>query len=201
MVLEDSDTEGFPCDENGQVKFGTRPLPEVYAELETTVKAGLTRTIGVSNFNAAQISSILATSTIPPAMNQVECHVYLSQQKLQTFCKQHNIAITAYCPLGAGGTKPNSYNVLEDATLKSVAGKYAKTSAHVALKYLLQRQIIIIPKSIRRERLEANFNLFDFEISAEDMATLDGLNKNERLVPFDYFGSKKSPLYPFDAEF
>ncbi len=200
-IFADDDVEGFPLGDNGKVKFGTRKLPEVYAELESVATAGLTRAIGVSNFNAAQLETILATAKIPPVMNQVEAHLYLAQKKLQTFCNKHNIAITAYCPLGAGGNKPNTFNVLEDPTLKALAIKYNKSPAQVALRYLTQRGIIVIPKSVRKERLESNFQLFDFNISSEDLSALEALDKGQRLVSFDYYGTKDGPNYPFAAEF
>lgn len=200
-IFADDDVEGFPKGEDGKVRFGTRTLPEVYAELEGVANAGLTRTIGVSNCNAAQLEAILATAKIHPVMNQVEGHLYLAQKKLQAFCAKHNIAITAYCPLGAGGNKPNTFNVLEDPTLKSLAVKYNKSNAQVALRYLVQRGIIVIPKSVKKERLESNFQLFDFELSSEDLAMLESLDKRQRLVSFDYFGTKNGPNYPFAAEF
>ena len=195
------DVENFPLGANGHVKFGTRPMTEVYAELESVATAGLARAIGVSNFNAAQIEAVLATAKIPPVMNQVEAHLYLGQKKLQAFCTKHNIAITAYCPLGAGGTKPNTLNLLEDATLKSVAKKYNKSPAQVACRYLIQKGFIVIPKSIRKERLESNFQLFDFEISYDDFAVLESLDQSHRMVNFNYYGIKDGVNYPFDAEF
>lgn len=200
-IFASDDVEDFPVDENGMIKLGTRPLKETYAELEKVANAGLTKSIGVSNFNAAQIESILATAKIPPVINQVEGHLYLAQKKLHAFCAKHNIAITAYCPLGAAGTKPNTPNLLDDSTLKSVAAKYNKSSAQVALRFLIQRGFIIIPKSIKKERLESNFQLFDFVLSSEDMDIIDLLDKGHRMVNFLYFGIKNGPNYPFSAEF
>jgi len=201
LVLGDSDTEEFPVDKDGKAIFGTRTLPEIYAELETAHEKGLTRCIGVSNFNAAQIEQIVKNAKIPPVTNQVEAHLYLAQFKLQEFCAKRNIILTAYCPLGASGTKPNTFNLLEDETVKAIGAKYGKTAAQIALRYLVQRGFAIIPKSVHKERQKANMEVFDFEISEEDMKTLKGLDRGQRLITFKHYWTEESQNYPFKDEY
>lgn len=199
VFLDDDSSEGFPLREDGKIAIGTRPLTEVYKELEKVQIAGLTRSIGVSNFNSSQIDRIVQSASIQPVMNQVEAHVYLSQKKLQQFCSERKIVLTAYCPLAAGGNK--SFNLLEDKTLNLIANNYKKSAAQIAIRYLIQRGLVAIPKSIRKERLESNFNVFDFEITNEDMETLKSLDYKKRAVWFDFFGTKDAEEYPFKAEF
>ena len=199
LVFADHDTERFPCkSDTGTIALGTRTLNEVYQELETVNQCGLTKAIGVSNFNAKQIDDLMSVAKIKPVTNQVECHLYFAQFELQKHCAQYNIFITAYCPLGTGGNRPNSPKLLQDETLISMAKKYDKTPAQIALKWLIQRCIIVIPKSVHKDRLQTNIDVFSFEISENDCRTLDAMNRpNGRIITFDYLGTKDAPGYPF----
>lgn len=103
------------------------------------------------------------------------------------FCKSKNIIITAYSPLGSPdrpGANPNEPNLMEDQKLKELAQKYKKTVAQLLLRYPIQRGLIVIPKSVTKSRIEQNFDIFDFELTAEDIAYLDGFNCNQRYCPF-----------------
>ena len=132
-------------------------------------------------------------------MNQLECHAYLAHQKMQSLCSARNIALTAYCPIGRGSQTNLTFNLLDNPTLKSIGTKHGKTSAQIAIRYLLQRGIVAIPKSVQRTRLEENFNVFDFELGTDDMSELLGLDSNQRLVW--YPDTKESRYYPFNIEF
>lgn len=200
VVFADSDTMDTPKDENGQILFGDRNLKDIYLELEQSVHQKLTRSIGLSNFNAKQIDDILSVATVPPATNQVECHLWLGQHKLHQFCQERNIVLTAYCPLGRAGQWPGTPNLLEDEQLGRMATKYNKTPAQICIRWLVQRGILVIPKSIHRERMQQNIDVFSFVITPEDVQQLNSMDKGFRFVPF-IKGTESSVDYPFHDEF
>lgn len=118
---------------------------------------------------------------------KIESSPYLTQKKLIEFCKSKGITITAYSPLGSRdrpNAKPGDPVLLEDPKLIEVAKKYKKTVAQLVLKYQVQRNLITIPKSVNKARIIENFNIFDFEISPEDMAYIDTFECNGRTCPF-----------------
>ncbi|WP_123043887.1 aldo/keto reductase [Cohnella candidum] len=154
------------------------PVKGKYAEtwktLEKIYKTGKVRAIGVSNFHVHHLKDILADAEVVPAVNQVELHPYLSQVELREFNRSKGIQTEAWSPLGQG-------LVLQDTTITSIAEKYGKTPAQIVLRWDLQSGIITIPKSIREPRIVENAAIFDFELSPDDMAAIDGLNKNQRV--------------------
>jgi diketogulonate reductase-like aldo/keto reductase len=106
-------------------------------------------------------------------VNQIELHPYLSQVELRHFCEENDIAVTAWSPLGRG-------RVLQDETIAAIGEKYGKSVAQTIIRWHLQSGHIVIPKSVTPSRIEENANIFDFELTAEDMAAIDALNRNER---------------------
>lgn len=119
---------------------------------------------------------------------QVECHPYLNQKKLIEFCRSKGITITAYSPLGSPDrpwAKPDDPQLLEDKNLRQIAAKYNKTPAQIVLKYQVQRENITIPKSVTKSRIQENLNIFDFTLSAEDVAYIDGFDCNGRVCAFE----------------
>ncbi len=195
MVFADKDERSLPLDESGNLRHGTRPLTEVYAELEQVQKLGISKSIGVSNFNSLQLKEVLNSCTIRPVMMQLECHPYLAQKKLQKFCSDHGIALTAFAPIGRGNNTALAFNMLDDPVIKEVSAKYKKTPAQISLRYLLQRGIAAIPKTVSLTRLEENFDVFDFKLESSDMDKLLNLDCNRRLVWWP--DTKSSPYYPF----
>lgn len=151
--------------------------------MEELVDAGLAKSIGISNFNKTQTERILKSCRIKPVTNQVECHPYLSQTKLSDYLKSVDIALTAYSPLGSphrpGVTKDDPV-VLEDPGVLAIAKKYNKNAAQILLRYQLQRGHIVIPKSVTKSRIVSNFDIFDFELTPEDIATMNSLERNGR---------------------
>ena len=147
--------------------------PDTYRAIERLYEEKLIRVPGVSNHHAHHLEQLLRSANVPPMVNQVEAHPYLSQEPLRTFCREHHIAVTAWSPLGRGG-------VLQDETIIKIAEKYGKSAAQVVLRWHLQHDIMVIPKSVTPSRIEENANIFDFVLSSEDMAVIDGLNRNQR---------------------
>ena len=147
--------------------------PDTYRAIERLYEEKLIRVPGVSNHHAHHLEQLLRSANVPPMVNQVEAHPYLSQEPLRTFCREHHIAVTAWSPLGRGG-------VLQDETIIKIAEKYGKSAAQVVLRWHLQHNIMVIPKSVTPSRIEENANIFDFVLSSEDMTVIDSLNRNQR---------------------
>ena len=146
-------------------------LEESWKILERIYKEGRARAIGVSNCYMEHLMRVLAVAEIVPAVNQIECHPYLTLKPLRTFCNNLSIEVTAWSPLGRG-------NVLNDPLIVDLAKKYGKTPAQIVLRYELQDNLIVIPKSVHKERIIENADVFDFEISALDMKLIHGLDKD-----------------------
>ncbi|XP_072001220.1 prostaglandin F synthase 1-like isoform X2 [Engystomops pustulosus] len=195
----------FPTDENGKPIFHNTDIRETWKALEACKDAGLVRSIGVSNFNHKQLELILNMPGLKykPVCNQVECHIFLNQGKLLEFCKSHDIVLVGYSVLGSsrveGWIDQSSPKVLEDPVLNTVAKKLQRSPAQVAERYLLQRGIVVLSKSFSPERIKENFQVFDFELSDEDMKSLDGVNRNLRYLSIEAW--KEHPKYPYHEEY
>jgi 2,5-diketo-D-gluconate reductase A len=131
---------------------------------------GLARSVGVSNFSARELDEVIAAGTIAPAVNQVQFSAAEYRRKLLDACTQRSIALEAYSPLGTG-------QHLSSTTVKRVAQRVGRTPAQVLLRWCLQHDVPVISKSTHRERIGANAQIFDFALSAEDMAELDALDR------------------------
>ncbi|MBB5179351.1 diketogulonate reductase-like aldo/keto reductase [Planomicrobium koreense] len=147
---------------------------DTYKALEKLYKDGKVKAIGVCNFEIEHLERLLEECDVPPVLNQVECHPYLAQTELKEFCAQHDIFVEAWSPLDQGG------EVLQDPTVIAIAEAHSKTPAQVVLRWHLQNGTIAIPKSVTPSRIAENFDLFDFELSADDMDKIHALNKNRR---------------------
>ncbi|MDF3282411.1 aldo/keto reductase [Gordonia sp. N1V] len=158
------------------------PLPDVgdfvetWKAMEKIYTDGKARAIGVSNFQKHHLERLFAETEVVPAANQIEVHPYLTQNPLRAFNSEHNIATEAWSPIAQG-------DVLDDPVLKKIAEEKGRTVAQVVLRWHIQRGDIVFPKSVTRSRVEENFALFDFDLSSEDMAAVDGLNKDKRRGP------------------
>uniref|UniRef100_A0A4W2FPY3 Dihydrodiol dehydrogenase 3-like n=1 Tax=Bos indicus x Bos taurus TaxID=30522 RepID=A0A4W2FPY3_BOBOX len=180
-------------------------FPLALKALEKCKDAGLTKSIGVSNFNHKQLEKILNKPGLKykPVCNQVECHPYLNQNKLLEFCKSHDIVLVAYGALGSQRLKnwvnPNYPILLEDPVLCAIAKKHKQTPALVALRYQIQRGVVVLAKSYNRKRIKENMQVLDFELTPEDMKAIDGLNSNIRY--YDLVFLADHPDYPFSEEY
>ncbi len=154
------------------------PVPGAYLEawkvLEDLLAEGRTRAIGVSNFLVPQLETLLAKARVVPAVNQVEWHPWLQQPALVEFCRKHAIAFQAWSPLMQG-------RVGEEPELVRLGQRHGKSPAQVAIRWGLQRQVVMIPKSVRRERIAENAAVFDFELSADEVSAIDRCDRNLRL--------------------
>ncbi len=138
--------------------------------MEQAREAGYARSIGVSNFGAGELRQLLATATVPPVVNQVQFSPHEYRQALLESCRQNAIALEAYSPLGTG-------RHLASDTVARIARRHGRTPAQVLLRWCLERDIPVIPKSTHRERIAENAQLFDFRLPDEDIAELDALDR------------------------
>lgn len=149
---------------------------KAWAVLEKIYKEGRARAIGVSNFQIHHLRHLAEVSNVKPAVNQIESHPYFNNQEVIDYCLNHDIAAEVWRPLGGTGS-----TLLQDKTLHELAEKYGRTPAQIVIRWDIQRNVIVFPKSTHKDRIISNLNVFDFELSAEDMAAVGGLNKNERI--------------------
>jgi len=138
---------------------------------------GRARSIGVSNFQPHHLRRLHAQSDIPPAVNQIEVSPYLTQNDLRVFCAEHQIAIEAWSPLARGG------ELLEDPAVTQIAKSTGKTPAQVVLRWHIERGDIVFPKSVTPARIRENVDIFDFELSGEEVAMISALNRDQRTGP------------------
>lgn len=136
-----------------------------------TIKA-----IGVSNFQPDRIMDLIIHNNVVPAVNQIETHPFCQQHETQKFLRKNNVQIESWGPFAEG-----KKNIFQNELLLSVAAKYKKSIAQVILRWLIQRGVVIIPKSVHKERITENFDIFDFELSTEDMDTIISLDTKRSL--------------------
>ncbi len=149
---------------------------DTWRALESLYREKRVRAIGVSNFLKHHLEGLLGTAEIVPMVNQMEFHPYLVQQELMDFCSSHQIQYEAWSPLMQG-------NIFDLDIMKDMAAKYNKTIAQIVLRWDLQKGVVTIPKSSKKERIKANSELFDFTLSDEDVKLLDSLDKGKRFGP------------------
>jgi 2,5-diketo-D-gluconate reductase A len=151
-----------------------QPFGDVYGAwraMEELYREGRIRAIGLSNFQPDRIMDLIIHNEVVPAVNQIETHPFNQQIETQKFLQENNVQIESWGPFAEGKN-----NIFHNELLLSIAGKYKKTIAQVILRWLTQRGVVVIPKSVRKERIEENFNIFDFELSSEDMEAIVSLD-------------------------
>ncbi len=160
------------------------PLPTRYGgdfvstwkTLEEFYRDGRARSIGVSNFQPHHLRRLHEETEIRPAVNQIELHPFLTQEDVAGFCAEHQIAVESWSPIAQGG-------VLDDPEIVSIASRAGKTPAQVVLRWHIERGFIVFPKSVTPARIRENIDIFDFELSGEDVERISALNRNERTGP------------------
>ncbi|MEC1530184.1 glyoxal/methylglyoxal reductase [Bacillus spizizenii] len=155
---------------------GKDKYKDTWRALEKLYKDGKIRAIGVSNFQVHHLEELLKDAEIKPMVNQVEFHPRLTQKELRDYCKEQGIQLEAWSPLMQG-------QLLDNEVLTQIAEKHNKSVAQLILRWDLQHEVVTIPKSIKEHRIIENADIFDFELSQEDMDKIDALNKDERVGP------------------
>ncbi|EST56664.1 glyoxal reductase [Brevibacillus panacihumi W25] len=149
---------------------------EAWRALEQLYKEGRIKAIGVSNFQIHHLQDLMQEAEIKPMINQVEFHPRLTQTELRAFCKEQGIQVEAWSPLMQG-------QLLDHPVLKEIADRHHKSIAQVILRWDLQHGVVTIPKSTKEQRIKENADIFDFELTAEDMQLIDAMNENLRVGP------------------
>ncbi|MEY2194098.1 aldo/keto reductase [Neobacillus sp. BF23-41] len=149
---------------------------EAWRALETLYKEGRVRAIGVSNFQVHHLEDLMKDAEVKPMVNQVEYHPRLTQNEVQAFCREQGIQMEAWSPLMQG-------QLLDNEGLAAIAAKYKKSVAQIILRWDLQNSVITIPKSTKEHRIIENSQVFDFELTQEDMHQINNLNQNHRVGP------------------
>lgn len=150
---------------------------DTWRALERLHADGLARSIGVSNFNPAHLDRLLEAATVAPVVNQVELHPGLRQDAVRAYNAAHGLVTQAWSPLGQGK------GLLDDPAVRAVAAGRGRTAAQVVLRWALQLGVAVIPRSVRPERIAANLAVFDFELTADEMAALTALGDGHRVGP------------------
>ncbi|XP_021948786.1 aldose reductase-related protein 2 [Folsomia candida] len=183
-----NDTEMWPAKDGEPLYDMDTDLEATWKAMEKEVDAGHAKSIGVSNFDEDQVERIVKIARIPISNIQVELQVYMQQKSLRETCRKHNISVCSYGPIGSPGRKAlfekrgmkfEDPGLLDDAVVKSIAEHHNKTTAQILLRFLVQEGIIVIPKSTNPQRLRANINIFDFDLSQDDMTRLTALDRKE----------------------
>jgi len=158
-----------------------RPFGDVYGSwraMEELYREGKIKAIGVSNFEMDRLVDLMVHNEIIPAVNQIETHPFCQQIESAKYMKEHNIQIESWGPLAEGKN-----NIFQNEVLVAIGEKYNKSVAQVILRWLTQRGVVAIPKSVRKERIIENFNIFDFELSKEDLERITAIDKKQSLYP------------------
>ncbi|MCJ0934680.1 aldo/keto reductase [Mammaliicoccus sciuri] len=151
-------------------------ITETWKAMENLYNEGKIKNIGVSNFHVHHIEELLQEASIKPVINQIECHPYLTQKELRAYLEAQKIVAQSWSPLMNG-------QILEDEVVKEIANELGKTPAQVIIRWNIDENIVVIPKSVTPSRIEENLNVFDFELSEDQLSRLNALNKDERIGP------------------
>jgi len=178
------------------------PIIETWQAMEELKRDGLVKEIGVSNFGVSLIRDLMNQTETPPAMLQVEMHPYLTQEKLLRFCRQCNIGVTAFSPLGAQsyfqlGMAEQGESLLENETIKSIAAAHERSPGQILLRWGVQRGTAVVAKTSRPERLKENLVIDDFALSDAEMQAITGLNYDRRFNdPGDFCEAAFNTFFP-----
>lgn len=165
----------------------TNKYLETWKAMEELQRMGKIKSIGVCNFPIAQLQDLIKHAEIKPVVNQIELHPYFPQHELRQFGKDNNIAIESWSPIGGsgggGGSPVKDSPLLSQPVLESIGAKYNKTPAQVVIRWHIQNNLVVIPKSVHKQRIIENLNVFDFKLSSDDMSSIDSLETGKRGGP------------------
>lgn len=198
IAFRDDPLTLWPRDEHQELIAGQTDFVQTWSAMQSLVAEGLVHGIGVSNFNISQLDRLLLSTNHVPACIQMECHPYLTQHELSQYCASRRIQVVAFSPLGTPN-RPNSLTgepqLFANACVLDVAKRLGRTPAQVLIRYQLERGHCTIPKSMTPKRIVSNADVFGFELTADDVCQLDGLNYGRRFVSF--LGCVDFVEYPF----
>ncbi len=187
---------------NPSMKHVPIPIADTWGAMEGLVRAGLVKRIGICNFTTGMIRDLKACASIAPQVLQVEMHPYLTQQRLLRYCLEEKIAVTAFSPFGASSYVPLNMageheSVLCDPVVTAAASSRGRSPGQILLRWAVQRGTVTIPKTQTLAHLQENLAIFDFELSPEEMAKIDGLDRSRRFNDPAEFGEKAfNTFYP-----
>lgn len=174
-----------PDSNDPKMKFAKVPLAVTWRAMEALVEDGLVKQIGVCNYNTGLVRDLLSYAEIPPSVLQAERHPYLTQQKLIQLCTENQIQFTGFSPFGGSsyeeiGMATPDDRILDNHVITSLATQFNRTPAQVILRWATKNGLSVIPKTSKIERLKENLNVFDFDLTSEQLQQIDGLNKDQR---------------------
>jgi len=195
---ENTGKEPFPSDDDGKMRFSDVHYLQTYQAMEELVQEGKVKIIGLSNFSIQQVKDVMDNCTIKPSVNQFEINPYCPNFELVEFCQNNGLVVEGYAPLGASDrawSKTEDPKVLENDVILRLADKHKKTPAQISIKWVLQRNIVVLVKSVTSSRIKENIDVFDFELDESDMQAINNINQNFRyyVIP----AAKEHPFYPF----
>ena len=158
-------------------------LADTWRAMERLVDLKLARSIGVSNFKASEIDELLSIARIPPSVNQIELHPYLNQKEMREFCAKKNVIITSYCPLAnlkRENEREEEASALHNPVIQAIAQAKNRSPGQIILRWHLQHNLTVIPKTVTPARLDENARLFDFHLTEEEMNQIDQLGQTHR---------------------
>ncbi|XCN73205.1 MAG: aldo/keto reductase [Candidatus Electrothrix aestuarii] len=188
----------FPASAADMLSLEEVPLAQTWTGMEAVLAKKLCRHIGVSNFSVPKLQGLLEAAQIRPEMNQIELHPYLQQPELLDFCRTNGILVTAYSPLGSPDRPPalkaeNEPLLMEDPVIVQIAKQHDCSPAQVLINWALQRDTIVIPKSVNPARIQANLAAASLELTADDMEKIAGLDRHLRYVSGDFWALADGP--------
>lgn len=173
---------GHTYDESGHLVVEKVSIRETWKAMEELVSTGLVKAIGVANFTAPLLLDLFSYAKVKPAVNQIELHPYLQQTRLVEFCQRLGTVVTAYSPLARPGYEEMSARLVDEEVIRTIASAHGKTPAQVLLRWGIQRNTVVIPKSTHPERIRENIGVFDFELSESEMRDIAKLERGLRIV-------------------
>ena len=188
----------IPESANDMIAYDPSAMAKTWHAMEALVEEGLSRHIGVSNFSTTKLAPLMETARLKPEMNQIELHPYLQQSAMLDFCSQHQIALTAYSPLGSLDRPPgmkaaNEPNMLMDPVVTTIADRLSISPAQVLICWAIQRGTVVIPKSVNPGRMTENLAAADMILDSADMAAIAGLDRHFRFINGGFWAMKGGP--------